>query len=949
MIIPEPRRQPRLGYRRATGALVDRLRHLFYTDTGVPIRTEPCVTDRTHLMEERRPDPDALLKRVQAETIQQTRGKLKVFFGATAGVGKTYAMLGAAHEQQDDGVDVVIGWVETHGREETEALLEGLTILPPRVVEHRGTSLREFDLDAALARRPQLMLMDELAHTNAPGSRHPKRWQDVIELLKSGINVYTTVNVQHLECLNDTVAQITGVRVSETVPDSVLEQADDVELIDLPPDDLLQRLKDGKVYVPEQAQQALQNFFRKGNLIALREMALRRTAERVDQQMEVYRRDHAVVRTWAAAETIMVCVNMKPRGPRLVRAARTMATGLHAKWIAVYVQTPRHLHMPQADRDRVNQTLRLAELLGAETVVLSGAHVAQELLAYARTRNATKIIAGKPVRARWKEWVFGSVVAELVRQSGDIDIYVITGEAGESRPLTTQAVQRNSEWSSYGLGLVGVGLSTAVAWLMFPYFGLANLIMVYLLGVVLVAGWYGRGPSVLASVLSVAAFDFFFVPPYLSFAVSDIQYLLTFAVMLVVALTISGLAVRTRQQAELARHQERRTAVLYALSRDLATHRGTGVLVQLAGKHLREVFDGQVAIFLADVDKRVQLQRGELLHFEFDPKESGVAQWVFEHNERAGPGTDTLPGASALYLPLVGSAGSIGVVAVRPTESNRLSDPDQLHLLESLVNQVALAIERTHLSEEAQQAHVRAETERMRNAILSSVSHDLRTPLATITGAASSLLDKEGPIDPAARLELARSIHREAGRLDRLLKNLLDMMRIEAGAVQLSKEWHPVDEVVGAALARLEGRLDDHVILTSFPGDLPLVLVDGVLLEQVLINLVENALKYAPAGSAIDLSASAGDQEVIVEVADRGPGLSPGEERRIFEKFYRAQPARERGVGLGLTICRGIIEAHGGRIWAENRPGGGAVFRFAIPLPDRQPSVESERPDAQPA
>ncbi len=894
-------------------------------------------------MKEQRPDPDALLRRVQAEEAEQARGKLKVFFGATAGVGKTYAMLGSAHEQQRDGVDVIVGWVETHGRAETEALLEGLTMLPPRVVEHRGTTLREFDLDAALARRPQLILMDELAHTNAPGSRHPKRWQDVKELLKAGINVYTTVNVQHLECLNDVVAQITGVRVSETVPDSVLEQADDVELIDLPPDDLLQRLKDGKVYMPEQAHQALQNFFRKGNLIALREMALRRTAERVDQQMEVYRRDHAVVRTWPAAETIMVCVNMKPRGPRLVRAARTMATGLHAKWIAVYVQTPRHLRMPQADRERVNQTLRLAELLGAETAVLTGANVAQELLSYARTRNIAKIIVGKPVRARWKEWVFGSVVAELVHQSGETDIYVITGEAGESRPLSTQAVKRNSDWSSYGLGVMGVALSTAVAWLMFPYFGLANLIMVYLLGVVLVATRYGRGPSVLASVLSVAAFDFFFVPPYLSFAVSDIQYLLTFAVMLVVALTISGLAVRTKQQAELARRQERRTAVLYGLSRDLATHRGTGLLVQLAGKHLREVFDGQVAIFLADSDKRVQLQRGELLHFEFDPKESGVAQWVFEHNERAGLGTDTLAGASALYLPLIGSSGSIGVVAVRPIEPSRLLDPDQLLLLESLVNQVALAVERTRLSEEAQQAHVHVETERMRNAILSSVSHDLRTPLATIIGAASSLLDGQGHLDSAARLELARSIYREADRLDRLLKNLLDMMRIEAGAVHLNKEWHPMDEVVGAALARLEGRLRDYTVNTAFPADLPLVLVDGVLLEQVMINLVENAVKYAPAGSVIDLSASASDREVVVEFADRGPGIPAGEEARIFDKFYRAKPARESGVGLGLTICRGVIEAHGGRIWAENRHGGGAVFRFAIPLLERQPSVESEQ------
>lgn len=893
-------------------------------------------------MAEIRPNPDALLKRVQADEARQLQGKLKIFFGANPGVGKTYAMLEAAHEQRRDGVDIVIGIVETHGRAETEALLPGLEVLPRRTVEYRGTVLNEFDLDAALARHPTVILIDELAHTNAPGLRHTKRWQDVQELLKAGITVYTTVNVQHLESLNDVVAQITGVRVRETVPDSAIERADDVELIDLPPDDLLQRLKDGKVYVPQQIQHAIQHFFTKGNLIALRELALRRTAERVDQQMEVYRRDHAVVRTWPAAETIMVCVNMKPRGPRLIRAARQMATNLHAKCIAVYVQVPRHLRLPQADRDRLVQTLRLAEQLGAETVTLTGERVAQELLNYARSRNATKLIVGKPVRSLWKEWLFGSVVSELVHQSGDIDIYVITGEAGEGQPLIRRSLKRTSNRREYLYALVGVAMATAVAWAMDPYFSQANLIMMYLMAVIVIAIRLGRGPSVLASVVSVATFDFFFVPPYLSFAVSDIQYVLTFAIMLIVALVISNLAVRIREQAELARDRERRTAVLYAMSRDLATHRGTAMLAQVAAKHLREVFDGQVAIFLADAEKRVRLQRGEQLFFDLDPKESGVAQWVFDHNERAGSGTDTLPGASALYLPLVGSTGPIGVVAVRPKDTGLLLDPEQLHLLESLINQVALAIERTRLSDEAQQAHVRVETERMRNAILSSVSHDLRTPLATITGAASSLLDERSPLNASDRLELSQSIYREANRLDRLLKNLLDMMRIEAGAVQLKKEWHPLDEIVGAALSRMEERLRNVTVRTTFPPDLPMVQIDGVLMEQVVINLLENAAKYAPPGSVIEVSASAGNKEVVVELADRGQGIPVGEEVRIFDKFYRAKPAREGGVGLGLTICRGIIEAHGGRIWAENRTGGGAVFRFAIPLPEEQPSIATE-------
>ena len=898
-------------------------------------------------MSERRPNPDALLKRVQAEESRELEGKLKIFFGANPGVGKTYAMLEAAHEQRRDGIDVVIGVVETHGRAETEALVQGLELVPRKAVEYRGTVLQEFDLDAALARRPNIILIDELAHTNAAGVRHSKRWQDVQELLKAGITVYTTVNVQHLESLNDIVTQITGVRIRETVPDSMIERADDVELIDLPPDDLLQRLKDGKVYVPEQIQHAIQHFFTKGNLIALRELALRRTAERVDQQMEVYRRDHAVVRTWPAAETIMVCVNMKARGPRLIRAARQMAANLHAKWLAVYVQIPRHLRLPQAERDRLVQALRLAEQLGAETVTLSGERVAEELLNYARSRNVTKMIVGKPLRPLWKEWLFGSVVSELVHRSGDIDIYVITGVGDEGQPLIRRTLRRTGKWPRYLYALLGPITATAVAWLMFPYFATANLVMMYLIAVVVIAIRLGRGPSILASIFSVATFDFFFVPPYLSFAVSDIQYLLTFAIMLIVALVISNLAGRVREQAELSRFSERRTAVLYTMSRDLATHRGTSMLAQVATNHLRQVFDGQVAIFLADDEKRVRLQRSEQLFFEFERKEAGVAQWVFDHNERAGLGTDTLPGASALYLPLVGSKGAIGVLAVRPKDTGLLLDPDHLHLLESLVNQVALALERSRLSDEAQQAHVRIETERMRNAILSSVSHDLRTPLATITGAASSLLDEGSQLNATDRLELSRSIYREADRLDRLLKNLLDMMRLEAGAIHLNKEWHPLDEIVGAALSRLEERLRNHSVRTAFPPDLPMVQLDGVLLEQVLMNLLENAAKYAPNGSVIELSASAGDREVVVEIADRGQGIPAGDEIRIFDKFYRAKPAREGGVGLGLTICRGIIEAHGGRIWAENRSGGGAVFRFALPLPEQQPSIATEQAEQE--
>ncbi|HJU03807.1 MAG TPA: DUF4118 domain-containing protein, partial [Nitrospiraceae bacterium] len=627
-------------------------------------------------------------------------------------------------------------------------------------------------------------------------------------------------------------------------------------------------------------------------------------------------------------------------------AATRMAAGLHAKWIAVYVQTSQHLSLPEAEQNRVVETLRLAERLGAETVTLMGDNVSEQLLSYARERNATKIIAGKPIRSRWKAWLFGSVVEDLVRKSGDIDIYVTTGEESEGRPVPPRFGHRRSGWGAYGEGLAVVLACTAVNWLMFPYLGVANLIMVYLLGVAIVAARFGRGPSVLASMMSVAAFDFFFIPPYLTFAVSDTQYVLTFAVMLTIALLISRLAVRLQQQAEASRRREQRTAVLYGMSRDLATRRKVADLASVALRHLREVLDSHVAVFLPDESGRPTLQRIEQVFFEFDPKEDGVVQWVYDHSQQAGLGTDTLPGSGALYWPLVGSQGPIGVLAIRPLQAGRLFDPEHLHLLETLANQIALAIERARLAKESHLAQVQAETERTRNAVLSTVSHDLRTPLAAITGAASSLLNSPAGMGSSQR-DLIHAIYEEGHRLDRLVANLMSMTRLEADAVRLQKEWHPLDEVAGAALTRLEARLRRHRVRTHFPAQLPLVPLDGVLIQQVLINLLENAVKYAPPDSTIDLSATASDKEVLVEVADRGPGVPPGHEERIFDKFYRADPAREGGVGLGLTICRGIIAAHGGRIQAENRPGGGVIFRFTLPLEGTPPRIEPEKVEPQ--
>ena len=881
-----------------------------------------------------RPDPDALLARVQEEEAQKRRGKLKVFFGAAAGVGKTYAMLEAAREQRRHGVDVVVGYVELHRRAETEALLEGLEVLPRRTVEYRGATLSEFDLDAALARRPALIVVDELAHTNAPGSRHAKRWQDMVELLDAGFDVYTTVNVQHVESLNDVVAKITGVVMRETVPDSIFEQADEVELIDLPPDDLLQRFREGKVYLPDQAGEAIENFFRKGNLIALRELALRATADRVDAQMRVYRRDHAITGVWPTAERVLVCVGPTPFSARLVRAAKRMADQLGAEWIAAFVETPAMLRLPQDAHDSVVQTLRLAESLGAQTITLSGQTMSEAILAYARDRNVTRIVVGKPTRTLWQRILLGSIVDALVQGSGDIDVHVISGgREGGSRPVPARRRPLPTDWTAYARAVGVVVAATGLSWVLAPISELSNIIMIYLLGIIAVAMSSGRGPSLLAAVLSVAAFDFFFVPPHFTFAVRDARYFFTFLVMLVVGLIISGLTVRTRAQAEAARHREQRTAALYAMTRELASTRGVDALLAIGTRHVAEIFATQGAVAVPDGET------GTLIpwtgsQFELDASELGVARWVFEHREPAGLGTATLPGASALYVPLLGSTGAVGVLGLRPADRHAFDAPERLHQVETFSSQIALALERARLAQDTQDAEVRIETERLRNSLLSSVSHDLRTPLATITGAVTTILEDTGRLPPGTRRELLESVREEADRLNRLVQNLLEMTRLESGALQLRRQLHPLEEVVGAALGRVGKRLGNRRVTTRVPPNLPLVPIDDVLIEQVLVNLLDNVIKYTPPGSPVDIMATAGDRNVTVEITDHGPGLPAGTESKVFEKFYRAQREGERGAGLGLAICRGIVRAHGGRIWAQNIPGGGVAFLFTLPLGD---------------
>lgn len=885
-------------------------------------------------MNDPRRDPDALLLRVQAEEAKKARGKLKIFFGASPGVGKTYTMLEAGRGQARDGVNVLVGYIEPHVRPDTQALVLGLDLLERKEVPYRGTKLVEFDLERALELRPQLILVDELAHSNAPGLTYAKRWQDVMRLLDAGISVYTTLNVQHLESLRDVVAQITGIVVAETVPDSVFEGADEVELVDLPAEDLLERMREGKVYLPKQAERATQNFFSKGNLIALRELALRKAAERVGAEMQDYRDQHGVSSVWPVNERLLVCVSASPFSGRLVRAARRIARSLKSPWVAVHVETPADSRLSDRDREQLAQTLNLAEQLGGETATITGARLTEELIHYARQRNITKIIVGKPTRPRWREWLQGSLVYEITRQCGDIDVYVITGDAEKRQQSTERSAPQLSRRSAgYMVATLVVLLCTIVGWPLSGALETPNLVMIYLLGVVGVASRFGVGPSILASVLSVAAFDFFFVPPVLTFAVQDTQYLFTFAVMLATALTISSLTARVRFQAESARRREQRVASLYAISHQLAAARTFEQIAHASIRQVAEAVDAKVAVLLPGPDGQPVSIGRDTSSFEPSAHDEAVARWVLDHGEAAGHGTATLPGSGGLYVPLHASHGVVGVLALLPNTPWRPVDPERLRLLETFAGLIALAVERVQLAAESARIRVEMETERLRSSLLSAVSHELRTPLSVITGAASTLLDGDHSLTPTLRRELLDSIVSEAGHLNRLVANLLDMTRLEAGAIQVHKQWQSIEEILGAAIRRLPQPLSRHPLTTDIPADLPFAPMDDLLIEQVLINLLENAAKNSPEGSPIEVSARSADGLLVVEVADRGPGFAQEDLERAFEKFYRgAGTSRTVGAGLGLTICRGIVELHGGQISAHNRSGGGAVLRFTLPL-----------------
>ncbi len=891
-----------------------------------------------------RRNPDELLRDVQRDEARARRGRLRIFFGASAGVGKTYSMLEAARAARAAGADLVVGYVEPHGRIETERLLDGLEQLPFLEVRYRGITRGEFDLDAALRRAPATIVVDELAHSNVtegePRPRHAKRWQDIEELLDAGISVWTTLNVQHLESLNDVVAGITGARQQETIPDRIYDEADEVELIDLPPDDLLARLKAGKVYVASQADTAAERFFRTPNLLALRELALRRTADRVDAAAQAYEASEHPSRPWLARDRFLIAVAPDDQADQLVRVGKRFADALDAEWMVVSVETPPLLKLAERERNRRISVLRLAESLGAETVTLDGPSAAQALLDYARLRNVTRIVVGEVKRSGWRALLRRSTAAELVRSGQGIDVSVI---ARRNSPLPPRAdgrpgAARPIKWNRYGAAVLVSACCTGAAALMLPYFELTNLVMVYLLGATVAALRLGRGPASLTAFVNVAAFDFCFVPPRFSFAVSDYQYLLTFAVMLGMALVIANLVASVRAQGRVAGARERRTSSLYAMSRELAVTRSFGNLARVAIKHVAETFASHAVVLMPGADGRLQRPGDVPIPGSLDQADLSVAQWVFDHSRPAGLGTDTLPAAAAQYLPLVGTGTTLGVLAVRPTQPRRLLLPEQRHLLETFAGQIALAVERAQMAERAESARVAAETESLRNTLLASISHDLRTPLAVITGASSALCDPNLALDPAARAQLARSIDAKAQEMSALISNVLDLMRFEAGEVRLRRDWETVDDLIGVALTRLDGRLGGRRIEVVVPADVPAVYVDAPLITQVFVNLLDNALKHTPPGTPISVSAAAEGSTVRIGVDDLGPGLPPGDSERLFAKFQRGRDeGNSGGAGLGLAICRAIVRAHGSEISAQQRPGGGARFVFSLPTAEPTP------------
>ena len=869
-----------------------------------------------------RPNPDKLLADLKSTSSQ--RGFLKIYLGMSAGVGKTFAMLSDALIEKNRGMDVVAGYIEPHGREETESLANNFECIQPLLLDHRGIQVREFNLESSLARKPKILLVDELAHTNVPGLRHVKRWQDIMDLIEAGISVYTTLNVQHLESLNDVISSITGVEVRETVPDTVLKNADKIELIDIPPDELVTRLKEGKIYPKDKVDAALKNFFHEGNLLALREITLRKAAEKIDAQMLIYREKANIDSIWATHERIIVAIAPNRFARRLVRAAARIATSKHAELIVVFVETPRFQLIKESDKQLVEDAILLAQKLGALVERRSGTDIVQEILEVAISKNATLIVVGKPIRGRFREIFFNTVADDLIRRSGPIDVHLITGESEEATAAPIVISNKKPRLLSLLLTLGIVCGATAISFLLFPYIALTNLIMVYILAAVVVAVLFGRTESIIASILNVIAFDYCFVPPRFSLAVSDFEYVVTFMVMLTTSLLMSTLTLRLKLQSKAVHERERRTQALYEAGRRLviATEAlSIGIALVDTVKFLCKVD----ACFLFDKGGRLSPSPGSISQFEIQEGDFAVAGVVYEKRKAAGACTDTLPGANGLYLPIYSGDRCYGVLGI---EVDPVSfDLSLFPVLELLAQQAALCFERNLFQEESFNSKLTAEKESVRTILLSSISHDLRTPLTVIQGAASTIL--QGSFDLSEKSKsLVVSIDENATRLSRLVQNVLSLTSLEGKTITPRYEWNSADELISSALDKTEHMLGSRKVTIEVSKECPLVYVDASLIEQVFVNLIENSAVHAPLATELLVKAQKKDSLISFTVSDDGPGF--GEES--FEgSVLRGDTTRHSGSGLGLLICDAIAQLHHGKFIKRSRKPHGAEFEILIP------------------
>ena len=894
------------------------------------------------MSDETRPNPDALLAAIQKEEGRKKRGKLKVFFGMAPGVGKTYAMLEAARRELAAGRDVVIGYVETHGRKETDALTEGLPVIPRLTSDYRGVTLTEMDLDAVLARHPQLALVDEFAHTNAPGSRHPKRYQDVLELLDAGMDVFTTLNVQHVESRAEAVRQITGVTIRETLPDTVLDGAE-FELVDLPPEELRARLAAGKVYLPESARAAEAHYFRPGNLSALRELALRFAAEHVGQDVLAYRQAQGIADPWKSGQRLLVAVSASPTSAALVRWTRRLAGELQAPWVAVYVELPRPLNADE--QERLARHLALARELGAQVVATTDDDVARGLLRVAREQNATQLVVGKPVGWRALDlWRGGSLLNRLIRDSGHIDIHAVRAE-GDAPLLRRLAAPRFDAGVARGYGVACgfVAGTTGLNAVLKQWLGYQSLALIYLLSVVVLAMFVGRGPTLVAATLTALLWDFFFVPPALTFRITEVTDMILFGTYFVVALAMGHLATRLRTQQAAERRREQRATALYLLTRELAQASDFADLLAVIIREVGKATQAEVALSLPEETSAASLTPYFASTWAMAEKEQSVASWAFLHRQPAGRGTDTLPSAEGLHLPLLAGERAVGVLSLRFRDPAPLA-ADQRDLLDAFVRQIALVLDRQRLRDAEQQAKLVAESERLSKTLLNSISHEIRTPIAAITSAASSL----GEALQAGAGDFGRTmvgeIQEAARRLNRLVGNLLSMTRLESGHVKVNLDWCDVADLVQVTVKEIAKDVAQHKVTVGMAPGLPLVRMDFVLMQQALANLLLNAAVHTPPGTVVQVNAAVEADTLVLTVADNGPGLPPEALPLIFDKFYRAPAAPAGGTGLGLAIVKGFVEAQGGRVKAENRPAGGAVFTIRLPIAKAPPVAVEANP-----